>query len=112
MVRNSRNNLYLCTNVVGDHGLDYVIATIIDGFPLSFSESILDYGGLNHEIILIMVLVVFIMHYPILLVVFLWIIMKQLFNLEIQMVIMVLMILLHISYYCGDLIGSNEIVLI
>jgi hypothetical protein len=41
MVCNSRNNLYLCTNVVGDHGLDYVIATIIDDFPLSFNEAIL-----------------------------------------------------------------------
>jgi hypothetical protein len=49
-------------NVVGDHSLDYVIATIIGDFPLSFSEAILDHGGLNYEIILIMVLVVYIMH--------------------------------------------------
>ncbi len=61
MVCNSQNNFYLCTNVVGDHGLDYVI-TIIGDFPLSFSEAILDHNGLSYEIILIMVLVVFIMH--------------------------------------------------
>jgi hypothetical protein len=62
MVGNSINNLYLCTNVVGDHGLDYVITTIIGDFPLNLNEAILDHGGLNHEIILIMALVVFIQH--------------------------------------------------
>jgi hypothetical protein len=62
MVCNSRNNLYLCKNIVGDHGIDYVIATIIGDVPLSFSEAIVDHIGLNYEIILIMVLVVFIMH--------------------------------------------------
>jgi hypothetical protein len=62
MVCNSRSNLHLCTSVVGDHGLDNVITTIIGDFPLSFNEAILYHGGLNYEIILIMVLVVFIMH--------------------------------------------------
>jgi len=62
MVCNSRNNFHLCTNVVSDHGLDYVITTIIGDSPLSFNEAILYHGGLNYEIILIMVLVVFIMH--------------------------------------------------
>jgi len=62
MVCNSKKKIHLCTNVVGDHGLHYVITTIIGDFPLSFNEAILYHGGLNYEIILIMVLVVFIMH--------------------------------------------------
>jgi hypothetical protein len=62
MVCSSRANPYLCTNVVGDHGLDYALATIISDLPLDSSEIVLGHSGLHHKTIPIMVLVAIIMH--------------------------------------------------
>jgi len=57
MVCSSRDNPYLCTNVVGDHGLDYALAIIISDISLDFNEIILSHSGLHYKTIPIMVLV-------------------------------------------------------
>ncbi len=62
MVCSWKYNPYLCTNVVGDHGFDYALATIIDDLPLDYSEIVLGHSGLYYKTIPIMVLVVIIMH--------------------------------------------------
>jgi hypothetical protein len=62
MVCHSRDNPYLCTNVVGDHGLDYALTTIIGDLPLDSNEIFLGHSGLHYKTIFIMVLVVIIMH--------------------------------------------------
>jgi hypothetical protein len=62
MVCSSRDNPYLCTNVVGYHGLDYALGTIIRDLPLDSSEILPSHSGFHYKTIPIMVLVVIIMH--------------------------------------------------
>jgi hypothetical protein len=58
MVCRSRDNPYLRTNVVGDHGLDYALATIISDLLLDSSEIVLGHSGL-HYVIFCLLLIIF-----------------------------------------------------
>jgi len=59
MVCSSRDNPYLCTNVVGDHGLDYALATIISDLPLDSSEIVLSHSGFHYVIFCLLSIIFF-----------------------------------------------------